>query len=118
METLYPLMDAQVMETYAIVNAKGNANSAVANSGFSLMDGLNAAKEAFARYDLDESGSIDRNELLLLLADMGASDVDEAALQRFDTNSNGEFSFDEFVGLHNFLQGADPSRKILHQMEL
>jgi Ca2+-binding EF-hand superfamily protein len=64
---------------------------------------VQAAQLAFAKFDLDKSGTIDRAELGLLLAEWGISGVDEQLLDSFDKDGNGTFCFPEFVALFNSL---------------
>ena len=66
-------------------------------------DKVRAAQLAFAKFDTDKSGTIDRSELGLLLAEWGISGVDEQLLQSFDQDGNGTFCFPEFVALFNSL---------------
>ncbi|KAH9249674.1 hypothetical protein BASA81_012643 [Batrachochytrium salamandrivorans] len=54
----------------------------------------------FSKYDLNSDGSIDVNELGLLLKDMGLIDGVSSVqdfLHHFDANRDGEVSFDEFI---------------------
>lgn len=60
--------------------------------------GVSAAL-AFAKYDQDDSGSIDAVELGALLEDLGVTPTEERlreAFERFDTDKNGLITFDEF----------------------
>lgn len=57
-------------------------------------------ESAFARYDVDKSGSIDRNELTTLLEDLEVEPTEERlaeALHVMDLNNDGVISFDEFA---------------------
>ena len=58
---------------------------------------------AFTKFDKDKSGTIDRDELRLMLAEWGLSDVDEELLSSFDTDGNGKYRFAELVNLFNEL---------------
>jgi len=61
-----------------------------------------ALREAFARFDRDGNGSIDRSELRLVLERLQLSG-DEAAVDAMmaaaDTDGDGAISFDEFCAL-------------------
>lgn len=55
---------------------------------------------AFAKYDIDKSGSIDRSELAVLLDDLGVEPTEERmaeALLVMDFNQDGAISFEEFA---------------------
>ena len=64
---------------------------------------VQSAQMAFTKFDKDKSGTIDRDELRLMLAEWGLSDVDEELLSSFDTDGNGTYRFAEFVNLFNEL---------------
>merc|ERR1711865_538093 len=66
-------------------------------------DKVRAAQLAFAKFDTDKSGTIDRSELGLLLAEWGISGVEEQLFESFDQDGNGTFCFSEFVALFNSL---------------
>jgi hypothetical protein len=72
-------------------------------SALTRVNRVQAAQLAFAKFDTDKSGTIDRTELGLLLAEWGISGVDEQLLQSFDQDGNGTFCFPEFVALFNSL---------------
>ena len=66
------------------------------------------AKETFQKYDANQSGSIDKQELSRILDDMGMkSVVDDEWFQnlcaRHDQNDTHEFEFEEFVQIYNEL---------------
>ena len=83
-------------------------------------------KELFSRFDLDNSGSIDRNELICLLEDTGHISVQNLTDQededewfktnpsKYDTDNSGAFGFDEFVIIYNDLKpgGADACKPL------
>jgi hypothetical protein len=73
----------------------------------SAMEQVQQAKVMFLRYDADKSGSIDGNELQLLLADMDRLEVDPTILKRHDTDSTDSYDFDQFVALYNELCGGE-----------
>ena len=66
-------------------------------------------RQAFDKFDLDRSGTIDMEELLALLDDVGLmnrlqTDAEEFVrdmFMKYDANSDGVLSFSEFIGLHN-----------------
>lgn len=56
-------------------------------------------KKVFAKYDADESGAIDKEELAKLSADLGhelEEDQLDAALKDLDLNGDGVIDYDEF----------------------
>ena len=62
-------------------------------------DGGVSIETAFARYDRDHSGSIEHDELEMLLKDLGVDATEERlreAMATFDTNGDGVISFEEF----------------------
>lgn len=62
-------------------------------------DGGVSIETAFARYDRDHSGTIEIDELELLLNDLGVEASEERlreAMASFDTNIDGVISFEEF----------------------
>ena len=78
-------------------------------------------KSVFNKFDLDQSGTIDMDELLVLLDDLGMltklkSDPQEFVQDMFvqyDTNFDGVLSWEEFAGLQNAcLDDALGRRKI------
>lgn len=55
---------------------------------------------AFSRYDLDKSGTIDRNEMRLLLADLGWADDDDSINRIFcilDEENEGSLTYEQFM---------------------
>lgn len=55
---------------------------------------------AFSRYDLDKSGTIDRNEMRLLLADLGWADDDNSVNRIFrilDEEDEGSLTYEQFM---------------------
>ncbi len=64
---------------------------------------LQQARAIFDAYDKDHSGFIDAAEMEELLDGEGFADVDTAMVRSYDVDGNGNFSFDEFVQLHNRL---------------
>ena len=64
---------------------------------------LRKAVEMFQRYDSNDSFSIDRNELKLLLIETGGREENlEIALKQLDTDGNGVVSFKEFLDWLNW----------------
>lgn len=62
-------------------------------------DGGVSIETAFARYDRDHSGTIEHDELEMLLKDLGVDATEERireAMATFDTNGDGVISFEEF----------------------
>jgi Ca2+-binding EF-hand superfamily protein len=55
-------------------------------------------KDAFAVFDTDNSGSIDRKELKRLMKKLGQAELD-AMMDEVDENGDGEISFEEFKAL-------------------
>ena len=74
-------------------------------------DKVRAAQLAFAKFDTDKSGTIDRAELGLLLAEWGISGVD-------DQDGNGTFCFSEFVALFNSLGPKTESAAIEYHVAI
>jgi Ca2+-binding EF-hand superfamily protein len=59
-------------------------------------------KDAFAVFDTDQSGSIDRKELKRLMKKLGQKLSEQeldAMMDEVDTNGDGEISFEEFKAL-------------------
>lgn len=59
-------------------------------------------RDAFAVFDSDGSGSIDRSELKRLMKKLGQALSDselEAMMDEVDTNGDGEISFEEFKAM-------------------
>jgi len=59
-------------------------------------------REAFAVFDSDNSGAIDRKELKRLMKKLGQTLTEaeiDAMMDEVDTDGNGEISFDEFKAL-------------------
>ena len=62
-------------------------------------DGGVSIETAFARYDIDRSGTIDIHELELLLKDLGVEPTEERIREAFlllDADKNGVITFEEF----------------------
>jgi len=62
----------------------------------------NKFKAAFDSFDADGSGNIDATELGTLMKKLGESPTPtevEAILRDFDTDGDGQISFDEFLGM-------------------
>jgi len=60
------------------------------------------AKRVFDRHDTDKSGTIDFDELKVMLRQMGMPSneiVAKGFMQKFDTNGDGTLSFKEFIGI-------------------
>lgn len=76
------------------------------------------AYEFFTSHDLDRNGSIDRDELVAVLNDLGLrgeGDDDSAmrtlvdkCMQEHDVNSDGKLSFSEFKLMYNAAKGVKP----------
>lgn len=59
-------------------------------------------RDAFAVFDTDGSGSIDRKELKMLMKKLGQALSDgelDAMMDEVDTNKDGEISFEEFKAM-------------------
>jgi len=69
----------------------------------SAHDQLKRAEVAFAKYDKDSSGTIDKWELQQLLTDWGLENIDREVVDKYNTD---EFTFEQFVLLHNELQAV------------
>lgn len=57
-------------------------------------------KTAFAKYDKDNSGLIDKNEILQLLHDLGWAETEEEAqkaIDGMDVNKDGQLELEEFM---------------------
>ena len=70
------------------------------------LDRLQQAQLLFDRYDRDRSGFIDSQEMQDLLASEGHA-VDLDLVNKCDSSGDGQFSFDEFVQVHNMLVRGD-----------
>jgi Ca2+-binding EF-hand superfamily protein len=56
-------------------------------------------RDAFNMFDIDRSGSIDRNEVCVLMKKLAQTLTDEeidAIMEECDTDKDGEISFEEF----------------------
>lgn len=66
-------------------------------------------RKSFKRFDLDNSGTIDMDELLVLLDDIGLwaklrsdpEDFVRDVFTKYDANSDGVLNFTEFINVHN-----------------
>ena len=66
---------------------------------------VDTMREAFKKLDRDGSGTVERDEMRVMLRmyNIGCSDDDfEDLIQKYDKNGDGKFSYGEFVQL---LQG-------------
>ena len=92
------------------------STKSAANKGVSYVAALRIVEDreaqirgVFDRFDLDHSGTIDMDELIVILDDLGMlhklrSDPEEFVRDMFvkyDVNFDGVLSFAEFIGLHN-----------------
>jgi hypothetical protein len=70
-------------------------------STLSAAEQVDGAKIMFAKYDADDSGTIDASELTSLFSDLGMSQVSDESLAAYDLDKNGTLDFGEFAAMYN-----------------
>jgi hypothetical protein len=81
----------------------------------------NTLQKVFKKYDTDESGTIEKDELAAMMADMGNPLTDEqvtTALKDLDANGDGVVDFEEFTQWYFCgMQEYSERRRTINQMK-
>ena len=97
---LFVVLMIALAKAGSLVNRLQSAHAqGYASAGVS-QERINMLRAEFAKYDADNSGHIDREELKNLLRDFGHHSGEvEKYMKKYDLDSNGTLEFDEFAAL-------------------